>query len=690
MLVSSLPFGGGRGYIAVHPLKPGTLVLVEKAIMTWSDEQIGQALTLTSVHLLFRQSNAAYIVHCLEDLHPCKAVVGSNIESETPEQGEEMLAMLLHERYKSDPLLLQLVEEARTFNIHNRDGSDLTANDILRILLALRYNGLESGLYCYVAMLNHHCRPNCVKFLPNAETESDLPANCSEVRTTRWIKVGESLTISYLPNLISHASRRHHLWEQHRFDIGVNMHPELRRMETIHGGLPSSSKDYVDEESTSRRIERSLAEMGQLYDTFENSLTTSAATVDMESWEQVKALEVTSLELAVEAEKQLRNHNHLLLIPCLVLHLNASELVLQTDAKILSLSHRQRCKLLGRIVATGTKLVELQKMFCGKDHFDVARTYLDLSQAIEELLSKSQMPLLSSLEATNQGGPLKSFRDWSLFEHSCRKEHERIKDFYPRDAMELIRTSVSTSDLSTQIDQSSKADLTSHPVTNNNSAAATSLAAHSEIELRVACYCEENVWRLAYRRLYARCQTPPTQSEYYVVFVSNPAKCVCFFHQKAASDPGKPVFWDYHVLLFEHPTSRGRHSKNGTLVWDVDSLLPYPCPLSTYLDHAFFTAEQDTDHDSEMAREVAKVQPLFRVVPAATFLKHFRSDRSHMWDDVQKKWSATPPTYDAIVDETGQGRSNNLMTYINMTENLSDEVFGSVLALKDLATRFIS
>ena len=306
---------------------------------------------------------------------------------------------------------------------------------MLSIFLALRYNGLESGIYTFSAMLNHECRPNVVKFLANSG-QSYLPSTYSEVRATRLVKAGESLTISYMPRLVSHASRRRHLWEQHRFDIGTNLESGLRRMELVDGGLPSSSKEYVDEDSLTSRIERSIAEMELLYETIKDALE-QAPSNKAESWEQAKALEVASLELLAESDRQLLNKNHVLLIPCLAMHLDVCELVLDQDSKSQSLKQTQRYKLLSRTVSTALRLVGLQKSYWGDSHFDVARTYLDLSQAIEELLGESQLSLLAALE-TNRGD-LKTFRDWSLFQHECLTEHERIKACYPRDALEYVR-----------------------------------------------------------------------------------------------------------------------------------------------------------------------------------------------------------------------------------------------------------
>lgn len=431
-LVSSLPFGGGRGYIAMKSLKPGTLVMVEESIMTWPDEQLGSALTLASVHRLLHHPDASKIVECLEEFHPTKEIVDSTVESDSADQIETMLESL-NKKHKNDNQLLNLVEEAKTLNITNRDRSGLGTTDILRMFLALRYNGLESGLYCHVAMINHHCQPNCVKFLPNSK-ESDLSENCSELRTTRLVKAGECLTISYMPKIASHAFRRQHLWDQHRFDIGVQMDAGLQRMELIKSGLPSSSKEFVDENSTTFRVERSLAEFDMLYHSTEDSLS-SQSMPTAEAIEQAKSLEVSSLELYLEAKRQLENDHHLLLIPCLVLHLDACDLVLREDIKQTTLSHTQRCKLLGRTVATALSLVELQVAYLGKDHYDVARTNLDLSQSIHELLAKSPDFLM---KVETHRADLNNFQSWSAFEHACQKEYERIKYLYPRDASRYL------------------------------------------------------------------------------------------------------------------------------------------------------------------------------------------------------------------------------------------------------------
>ena len=442
-LVSNLPYGGERGYVATSDLPAGTLVMVDKPIMEWPEEQLGKELSLLTVKYLLDHRNAAKILADLEDFYPTKTVVDAAEQSENPEQIETMMDKL-REKYgnKQNSLLSKLVEHAANRNVQNRNGTSLTSTDILRLFLSLRYNGLESGVYKHVAMLNHKCQPNCVKFMPPSVGTGMFEMEFSEVRTTRRVAAGESLTISYMSKLVCHASRHRHLWEQHRFDIGSDLEANLRHMEVINGGLPSSSKEFVDEDFVTSRIERSIAELDLMYQSAKDALPSSQTDkLNAEYWEQAKAIEVSSLELYVEAKSQLRNKNHLLLIPCLVLHLDACDLVLRHDARSSlssSLTNAQRCKLLARQVTTAHNLIQLQRAYWGDDHFDLARTYLDLAYAIDELLSKSQKHLLElSIAKSNN---LTNFRNWSSLQHQCRKEHERIRNLYPKDAAQHIVT----------------------------------------------------------------------------------------------------------------------------------------------------------------------------------------------------------------------------------------------------------
>lgn len=133
----------------------------------------------------------------------------------------------------------------------------------------------------------------------------------------------------------------------------------------------------------------------------------------------------------------------------------------------------------------------------------------------------------------------------------------------------------------------------------------TALEATSDSDLRVPCYCEENVWRLAYRMLHGqeekKKQKPEDGEEdllqYHVVFVSNPKKCCLFLHQIINDNPLEPCLWDYHVILF---CTNLRN--NLTVVQDIDSHLPYKIILKEYLLHVF----------PELTDEGKQFSPYFR------------------------------------------------------------------------------
>jgi hypothetical protein len=251
--------------------------------------------------------------------------------------------------------------------------------------------------------------------------------------------------------------------------------------------------------------------------------------------------------------------------------------------------------------------------------------------------------------------------------------------------------------------------LQSHP-----SAAHSALTAPSDVALRVPCYCEENVWRLAFRKLYQQQRQQqqqwqqhnnnnnnsnnndhkedinnPTILQYYVIFISNPKACVPMFQQLASSQRHQPIFWDYHVILVststttttttitnandtvetsvadgaadgttttpillpkqqqqvqpQQPSDSNEYiicTSNSSMVWDMDSYLPCPCPFDQYMTRVFGDGPSWPPAD---------YIPYFRVVEAWTFLNHFSSDRSHMIQRDTGQWTAPPPNYQCII-----------------------------------------
>ena len=172
------------------------------------------------------------------------------------------------------------------------------------------------------------------------------------------------------------------------------------------------------------------------------------------------------------------------------------------------------------------------------------------------------------------------------------------------------------------------------------------------LTVSISCACsEENVWWLLCRLL----ERSDVHSA-HCLFISNPTRHVLMQHQRAGSPKhsGQSV-WDYHVValastnpLATAPSSHGAR----WFVLDVDSTLPFPCPLAAYF-HASFPSGVH-----------AQLQPLFRLVSAADYTAQFASDRSHMRRE-DGSWHAPPPSWPAI-QPADKRATNNIQQYITM------------------------
>ncbi|CAB3364355.1 protein N-terminal glutamine amidohydrolase [Cloeon dipterum] len=177
-----------------------------------------------------------------------------------------------------------------------------------------------------------------------------------------------------------------------------------------------------------------------------------------------------------------------------------------------------------------------------------------------------------------------------------------------------------------------------------------------------SCYCEENVWQLCQ---LVRQQHPSELSRCHVVFVSNEARMVPLWRQKAGREEEKLVFWDYHVILLYQPDER-------CVVYDLDSQLPFP----TYF-HKYVTETFRTDQILKPA-----YYRYFRVLPASVYLQTFSSDRSHMRRP-DGSWSKPPPSWPLV--QTGGPDKMNLDSFISMDTRKG---CGEVFSLTEFVKKF--
>lgn len=197
--------------------------------------------------------------------------------------------------------------------------------------------------------------------------------------------------------------------------------------------------------------------------------------------------------------------------------------------------------------------------------------------------------------------------------------------------------------------------------------AKTTVEAKGDISLSscvyTSCYCEENVWKLCEQ---IRDEKEQNLDEYYAVFISNEKRQVPLWMQKSAKDPLAPVVWDYHVLLLRRVGDKG-------FIYDLDSILPFPCPFEQYVHQAI-------QNDRQLKKHFHRK---FRVIPAESFLRTFASDRSHM-KKPNGEWIKTPPPYSPI--RTAES-TMNLQEFIDMT---AAEGEGQVMDYKSFIRNYTS
>ncbi|KAL0555154.1 hypothetical protein IC582_009093 [Cucumis melo] len=154
-------------------------------------------------------------------------------------------------------------------------------------------------------------------------------------------------------------------------------------------------------------------------------------------------------------------------------------------------------------------------------------------------------------------------------------------------------------------------------------------------------------------------------------FLMRRSRHIPLWHQKASKRADGLVLWDYHVICIQ----RKIEGEFPFLVWDLDSALPLPLPLGSYVSQAIRPSFQISP----------EYQRLFRIIHAPILFRHFASDRRHMKDS-NGNWMAKPPDYEAIVAE--DGTMHNLYEYIeiktddvysNKTIDVKDAVFSRKL-----------
>lgn len=162
-----------------------------------------------------------------------------------------------------------------------------------------------------------------------------------------------------------------------------------------------------------------------------------------------------------------------------------------------------------------------------------------------------------------------------------------------------------------------------------------------------AYFCEENVWRLLASQELAAMAS-------WAVIVSNERRDIVLLRQLAGRPVDGLVHWDYHVFAVVAEPVAGR------LALDLDSELPFPCPLERYLDDTFPAGVQRA------------YEPRFRVMRGGEYLAGLVSDRSHMRRP-DGSWLSPPPRWPA--PGSGSGRESNLLRWTDMGQRSPGAVY---------------
>eukprot|EP00854_Cymbomonas_tetramitiformis_P008363 gene8363-9941_t len=183
----------------------------------------------------------------------------------------------------------------------------LNEEEVLLVYLKMQMNAFYSGLYLNMAMINHACRPNCIKFSPKSISTGveRQGADCaavaySEARAVDDISAGEEITWSYLhPPEQSHLSRQRLFQEQHYCDLGPSPFPEEMEAIPPNGSSEKEAVVWIMD------LERSLDDM--------DARLAAGALSSTEALEEAQQMKARALERLSEGHIVLCRINHALI-----------------------------------------------------------------------------------------------------------------------------------------------------------------------------------------------------------------------------------------------------------------------------------------------------------------------------------------------------------------------------------------
>jgi len=452
--VGPVSVGGGRGIIAMEDLPAGSLVVAEIPVMPFEDaSQLDDPECLMIALEGVCASELA--VNATEFIFP-------QDYSEADDEEKRNVANIWGE-----DRLQQLAERVQ-----------VPRDELVRRVLALQHNAFDTGLYKWLSMINHSCAPNCIKFAP-----SNSSGWASEIWTTRAVPKGGELTMSYRSPLETAASAmRLFLQQHHRFRCVCAACQDREREATIgHTGRGAAARARIqtqervtvftaaatEEGEAEAAAEATLAAIEEAAEAMEKELKWLAVDDEEDVLHTCKRMQHASEQLlertlavalahpAVDAAivtaaaaqhmqpiandvrmygdlaEQLwadgRNRSAVLILARVhKCYADAAALVLNPRSRTASSSGKKRrvkrsltSRSLLLFVVNAARLAQLQRLYLGDEHPDLAGTHLDVAEGLRaavDLYAKDSAadapPAPADASESAAGGALESATDF--------------------------------------------------------------------------------------------------------------------------------------------------------------------------------------------------------------------------------------------------------------------------------------
>ena len=447
--------GGNRGIIAnplAHEDVPaGSLLLAEAPMISWTESDVDlsdPSGVEKAIRELLQPRNQHVLKVCQIHLYPQLKVFSNTTHGEEINQ---IKTHLLGEIHLSSLL---------------RDFPFLVEIEIIQLVAVLKHNGLLSGLYRNISMLNHSCDPNCIVFKPKPSS-----LHMAEVWSTKKIKRGEECLITYcpsssplyLPQDQSIENIRLFLSEQHGFkclcsrcllsltnekDVGDESNNLCEDNDTIDAKFELELMELERDVLLSK-----LRPLNEMADECRRVISWVSKYIDSQIMESSRAAQVaskasitpspqTKAASAIAAIGQYFHVSTPLLARAAKLAINAASIGME----LLS-NENSSSSLYGKIKYFGLKfltlnlqLEKLQRTYIGNDHPDLARTYQDISEIIDGMMANETPYLEKHFEkiatcTDNIGADglrVQSMKDLKFFSKECRKKGTDLQNMYNR------------------------------------------------------------------------------------------------------------------------------------------------------------------------------------------------------------------------------------------------------------------